>query len=80
MEQPEKNKLMSHAQAMWQRKIADRKLICTESRHEINIGDAYYERVLDVTIYDVKMDLRMGRSLTEKEYFKQKLKGNIDND
>ncbi len=71
---------MSRAQVMWQKKIATKKLICTESRQDINIGDTYYERVVDLILYDIKMDLRMGRFLTEKEYFKQKLKGNIDND
>ena len=71
---------VSHAQIIWQKKVANKKLICTESRQEINIGDTYYERIADITLYDIKMDLRMGRFLTEKEYFKQKLKGNIDND
>ena len=80
MEQPEGKETLSHAQLLWKKKVATRKLICTESRHEINIGDTYYERMIDVTLYDIKMDLRMGRFLTEKEYFKQKLKGNIDND
>jgi len=80
MEQPEEKRTVSHAQVIWKKKIANKKLICTESRQEINIGDTYYERVADVTLYDIKMDLRMGRFLTEKEYFKQKLKGNIDND
>lgn len=80
MEPPEKKTLMSHAQIVWQKKIATRQLICTESRQEINVGDTYYERIADITLHDVKMDLRMGRFLTEKEYFKQKLKGNIDND
>lgn len=73
-------KIMSHAQVVWRKKTATKKLICTESRQEINIGDTYYERIADITLYDIKMDLRMGRFLTEKEYFKQKLKGNINND
>lgn len=80
MEQPEKTTLMSHAQVLWKKKVADRKLICTESKQEINIGDTYYERIINLTLYDTQMDLLMGRFLTEKEYFKQKLKGNIDND
>lgn len=80
MEPPKKKSLVSHAQVMWMKKTAIGKLICTESRQEINIGDTYYERVANITLYDIKMDLRIGRFLTEKEYFKQKLKGNIDND
>ena len=71
---------MSRVQAIWRKKTATREFICTESRQKINIGDTYYERVLDITLYDVKMNATMGRLLTEKEYFKQKLKGNIDND
>ena len=80
MEPPEEKRTLSYAQVMWQKKIATKKLICTGSMQEINIGDMYYERIADITLYDIKMDLRMGRFLTEKEYFKQKLKGNIDND
>lgn len=80
MEQPEEKRTISHAQIIWQKRVAIKRLICTESGQAINIGDTYYERIADITLYDIKMDLRMGRFLTEKEYFKQKLKGNIDND
>jgi len=73
-------KTVSYAQVLWQKKVAQRKFICTESGTDINIGDTYYERVADVTLYDVQMDIRMGRFLTEKEYFKQKLKGEINNE
>jgi len=71
---------LSFAEMSWVRRSAKRKLSCTESGQAINIDDTYYERVINITLYDNKIDLRMGRFLTEKEYFKQKLKGTLDNE
>lgn len=55
-------------------------MCCTSSGNNIAIGDTYYERIADLTMYDLKIEQSMGMILTEKEYFKYILKGNINNE
>lgn len=76
----EDKRLELYAQLIWDKRIAERDTWCTSSGNKIAVGDTYYERIADVTLYDVKIEQQMGMCLTEKEYFKHILKGNIDNE
>lgn len=76
----EDKRIELHAQLIWDKRIAERSMYCTSSGKKIVIGDTYYERIADITMYDIKMEQSMGMILTEKEYFKHILKGNIDNE
>lgn len=68
------NELETHAYLIWERQQATEELICWGSDVIINKGDFYYECAIDILLYGVQMEMPRP-VLTEKEYFRQKLRG-----
>ena len=67
-------KLLSYAYHVWRKRRAKEKLICWVTKSVINVGDIYYEYKLDLTLYGQQYEMQ-NPVVTEREYFKQVLKG-----
>ena len=71
---PDAEGLASHASHYWERKIAEEELTCWGNGTTINIGDVYYEYIMEFQLYGTEIEMP-SPTVTEKEYFKHVLQG-----
>lgn len=71
---PDAEDLPSYASHCWEKKVAEKELKCWGSGATINIGDSYYEYMMELTLYGVDIDMS-SPVVTEREYFKHVLQG-----
>lgn len=66
--------LPSFATHCWKKKVAEEELTCWGTKTTINIGDTYYEYIMELTLYGNDIDMSHP-VVTEREYFKHVLQG-----